>query len=290
MNNLTLGRYTLFNTIVHRVDPRNKIFLMILFMVTIFFRFQVWSTSLIISMLLLLILVTLMIISKTSILSLFKSLASMWILIIFLLMIYIFIPGSKTMPAFKIGDYQLYWDSFYMSGYILLRILMFISITLILTSTTSPMDMTYAFEWYFTPLRVVKFPAQAVAMTISIALRFIPTILDESKRIMNAQASRGVDYDHGGLFKKIKAMFTLIIPLFVSALERSEELSNAMMARGYDPNAKRSRYKTLSFHFVDIIAFIFIGAIFGGVLTLFIFDNNGGINIIEFLFHVNIGW
>lgn len=173
-----------------------------------------------------------------------------------------------------------------MSGYILLRIIMLLSITLILTSTTTPMDMTYAFEWYFSPLRVIKFPAQAVAMTISIALRFIPTILDESKRIMNAQASRGVDYEHGGLFKKVKAMFTLVIPLFVSALERSDELSNAMMARGYDPNAKRTRYKKLSFHLVDLFAFLFISLIFAGVLTLFILDNNGGINIIEFIFRI----
>lgn len=287
MNGLTLGNYTLFNTPIHRIDPRNKIFLMILYMVAIFFQFKVWSTTLIISALLLIILVLLMLISKTSIKQLFKSLSNMWLFILILLVIYIFLPGSKTLPAFKIGSYQIYWDSFYMAGYILLRIIMFLSITLIITTTTKPMDMTYAFSWYFTPLRLVKFPTEAVAMTMSIALRFIPTILDESKRIMKAQSSRGIDFEHGGIKRKIKSMFTLIIPLFASALERSDELSNAMMARNYNPNAKRTRYKKLSLHLVDLIAFLLIGMLFALILTLFIYDNNGGVNIIKFLFGIN---
>ncbi len=286
MKDITIGRYIGLDTPIHRIDARNKILLMILFMVTIFLQFTVWSTSLIISGLLVVILICFMIISKTSIVSLLKSLSSMWFLILFLLVIYIFIPGNYKVPAFMIGDYQIYWDSFYMSGYILLRILMFLSITLIVTSTTKPMDMTYAFEWYLTPLKYIKFPSQAVAMTMSIALRFIPTILDESKRIMDSQASRGVDFERSGLTKKFKAMFTLVIPLFVSALERSEELSNAMMAKNYDPNAKRTRYRKLSFHFIDLVAFLLIGAIFAGVLTMFIFNCNGGFNIIEIIFGV----
>ena len=116
-----------------------------------------------------------------------------------------------------------------------------IALTMVLTSTTKPMDLTYAIEWYLTPLKLVKFPSHIVAMTLSIALRFIPTLLDETHRIMKAQASRGVDFDHGGLIKRLSAIVSLIIPLFVSAIGRSEELSNAMEARGYDPYGKRSR-------------------------------------------------
>ena len=137
------------------------------------------------------------------------------------------------------------------------------------------MDMTYAFEWYMTPLKVVRFPAHEIAMTLSIALRFIPTLLDETERIMKAQASRGVDFNRGGLFKRFGAVIALIIPLFVSALERSEELANAMIVRGYDPRAKRTRYRKLRFTWRDIIAFLFIGGLFAGIIFLFVLDRRG---------------
>jgi energy-coupling factor transport system permease protein len=108
---------------------------------------------------------------------------------------------------------------------------------------------------------------------------------------MKAQASRGVDFTRGGLGKRLKAIITLIIPLFVSAIERSEELSNAMEARGYDPKAKRSKYRILHFSYRDIIAFLIILLIFAGVLTLFIFDKNGReIDIIKFFFNVDVGF
>ena len=150
-----------------------------------------------------------------------------------------------------------------------------IALTMVLTSTTKPMDMTYAFEWYLSPIKLIKpwrYFAHELAMTLSIALRFIPTLLDETERIMKAQASRGVEFNHGGIFKRFGAVIALIIPLFVSALERSEELANAMIVRGYDPRAKRTRYRLLRFTWRDAIAFIFIGAIFGGIIFLFVID------------------
>ena len=197
-----------------------------------------------------------------------------------------------TPVAFYIGTFAVYWAGIYQSGYIILRLIMMISLTMMLTATTKPMDLTYAFEWYMFPLRVIRFPVSEIAMTLSIALRFIPTLLDETDRIMKAQASRGVDFNHGRFGKRIKAIISLIIPLFISAIERSEELSNAMEARGYDPKAKRTRYRILKFSWRDIIGFLLCGAIFGGILTLFIFDKRmeNGLNIIEFLFHVNPGF
>ena len=122
------------------------------------------------------------------------------------------------------------------------------------------------------PLKPLHFPTHEIAMTLSIALRFIPTILDETERIMKAQASRGVDFNHGGLFKRFGAVIALIIPLFVSALERSEELANAMIVRGYDPRAKRTRYRLLRFSWRDIIAFVLVVALFVGVILLFVKD------------------
>ena len=277
MASVTFGRYTFRDTYVHRLDARNKILLMILFMVGIFFQFHLWSTSLLLSGVYFVVLIIIMLISRVNFFSLFKSLSGMWLFIIILMAIYIFIPNTNYyLPtAFNIGSLEVKWDAFCQSGYIILRLILMISLTMILTSTTKPMDMTYAFEWYMTPLKVVRFPAHEIAMTLSIALRFIPTLLDETERIMKAQASRGVDFNHGGLFKRFGAVIALIIPLFVSALERSEELANAMIVRGYDPRAKRSRYRKLTFSWRDIIAFLFIGGMFAGIIFLFVLDRRG---------------
>ena len=292
MASMTFGRYTFRNTYVHHLDARNKILLMILFMVGIFFQFHMWSTALLLSGVYLLILIIIMIISQVNILSLFRSLSGMWMLILVLMAIYIFIPNTDAYhldlgTAFTIGSLNVKWNSFCQSGYIIARLILMIALTMILTSTTKPMDMTYAFEWYMTPLKVVRFPAHEVAMTLSIALRFIPTLLDETERIMKAQASRGVDFNRGGLFKRFSAVIALIIPLFVSALERSEELANAMIVRGYDPRAKRTRYRLLRFSWRDIVAFLFIGGLFAGIIVLFVFDKNENpLDLINIIFGV----
>ena len=228
-----------------------------------------------------------MLVSRVSFIGLFKSMKAMWVLILFLFVIYIFIPNNNYNPdhiAFYIGTYGINYDSFIQVGYIILRIIMMLMITMILTSTTSPMNLTYGLEWYMTPLKLVKFPAHIVAMTMSIALRFIPTLLDETDRIIKAQSSRGVDFQHGGPFKRFGAIISLIIPLFVSAINRSEELSNAMEARGYDPYAKRSRYRILKFRLADLFAFILVLAIFGGVLTLVIYDKN--VQSVDFIYWI----
>ena len=289
MASMTFGRYTFRDTFVHRLDARNKIFLMVLFMVGIFFQFHMWSTALVLSGLYFIILLVIMIFSKVNFLSLFKSLSGMWMFIIILMAIYIFIPNNNYyLPtAFNIGSLEVKWDAFCQSAYIILRLILMIALTMVLTSTTKPMDMTYAFEWYMTPLKPIRFPAHEIAMTLSIALRFIPTLLDETERIMKAQASRGVDFNRGGLFKRFGAVIALIIPLFVSALERSEELANAMIVRGYDPRAKRTRYRLLRFSWRDIIAFLFIGGVFAGIIFMFVIDTKDNpLDILKIVFNV----
>ena len=293
MASITFGRYSPYNTFVHKLDPRNKIFILVVLMVSIFLQFQVWSTTLLLSAVMLILLIAIMIISKVSFISLFKSLKSMWFLVIFLLIIYIFIPNKTyTHVCFYINDnYAIYWDAFYQSGYIILRLILMISLTMVLTSSTKPMDLTYAFEWYMTPLKVIHFPVHEIAMTLSIALRFIPTLLDETDRIMKAQASRGVDFNRGGLFKRFKAVISLIIPLFVSAIQRSEELSDAMEARGYDPRGKRSRYRILRFSWRDAVGLSFALLVFGGILYLFIYDHRvEKLDLFMKIFKINLGF
>ena len=293
MNNISFGRYTPYNTFTHKVDPRNKLFLVILLMVAVFLQFHIWSTTLLLSAALLIIFIIIMICSRVSFLELFKSLKSMWFLVIMLLVLYVFIPNPTykwEFYRFNAG-YALYYDSFYQCGYIILRLILMISLTMVLTSTTKPMDLTYAFEWYMTPLKVIRFPVHEIAMTLSIALRFIPTLLDETDRIMKAQASRGVDFNHGMIGKRFKAIISLIIPLFVSAIQRSEELSDAMEARGYDPRAKRTRFRKLTFSWRDIIAFILVCGIFAGILYLFIIDHTQNpVPLFEWIFKINPGF
>lgn len=276
MNNIVFGRYVNENTFVHKLDPRTKIFLLILFSVGVFLQFDNIITNLMFSCIYLVLIFVLMIITRINIFDLFKSLSVMWLMILFLMIIYIITPVTNpVLPvAFTLFNKSIYWDVFANMGYILLRLMLLISLAMILTSSTRPMDMTYAFEWYMYPLKVIHFPVHEIAMTLSIALRFIPTLLDETNRIMKAQESRGADFKHGSIFKRFGAIISLIIPLFVSAIERSEQLANAMEARGYDPKAKRTRYKVLKGGIRDAIALILGLLIFGGIVFLLVYDHN----------------
>ena len=200
-------------------------------------------------------------ISGISIKTILKSLKPMLFMMIFLFIVNIFVYKEGfvlfTIPAI---NFTLYLDAITQTLFIIIRLALMLSVTSILTTTTKPLDMTYGLEWYMSPLKVIHFPAHEIAMTISIALRFIPTILEETQRIIKAQKSRGVDLEEGTLKEKIQAIISLLIPLLISSFQRSEELSDAMEARGYDPSAKRTRYRTLTFKKVDLYSLI-IGAI-----------------------------
>ena len=275
MNNISIGRYVPYDTFIHRLDPRSKIISMILMMVMIFFTFGSTWTNLIMYIILYII----MLISKVSLRQLFKQLKMMWLMILILFIIniftikesiFIYIPSVGNIDRFTIPgiNFTIYIASFVNTFYIFVRLALMIGLSLILTSTTKPMDLTYALEWFFKPLKVIHFPVHEVSMMISLALRFIPTLLDETDRIMKAQASRGVDFQDGKLKEKISAIISLIVPLFVSAFQRSDELANAMEARGYDPSKPRSKYRKLIWKMNDTLSCIFILLIFSGILTL----------------------
>lgn len=257
MNNITLGRYVPYDSFLHRMDPRNKIFCLIALMVAVFISYSTWELTFIIGGILASFTILLLLISHISFKQLFGSLKALWFVIIFLLIVNCLIPPKDSIAiAFNIGSLPIYWDAILQSLKIILRLVLMISLSMVLTATTKPLELTYALEWYLTPLKIIKFPAHEVAMTISIALRFIPTILGEVERIMKAQSSRGVDFKHGKLSSRFKAIISLIIPLFISAFQRSEELADAMEARGYDPKQKRTRYRKLHFHISDLFSFI----------------------------------
>lgn len=279
MNNISIGRYVPYDTFIHRLDPRSKIISMILMMVMIFFTFGSTWTNLIMYIIFFIFIYIIMLISKVSLRQLFKQLKMMWLMILILFIIniftikesiFIYIPSVGNIDRFTIQgiNFTIYIASFVNTFYIFVRLALMIGLSLILTSTTKPMDLTYALEWFFKPLKVIHFPVHEVSMMISLALRFIPTLLDETDRIMKAQASRGVDFQDGKLKEKISAIISLIVPLFVSAFQRSDELANAMEARGYDPSKPRSKYRKLTWKMNDTLSCIFILLIFSGILTL----------------------
>ena len=268
MSSITLGRYTPRDTFIHRLDPRLKIISLIILMVAIFISYSTFEMTFLMGGILLIFIILLAFVSGTSFKSLFKSLRAMWFLIVFLLLINILVkPKDAVNIAFSIGSLDIYWESIFQSLKIILRLFLMVSLTMILTTSTKPLDLTYALEWYMKPLKLIKFPTHEVAMTISIALRFIPTLLNEVERIMKAQTSRGVDFKHGKISSRFKAIISLIIPLFISSFQRAEELADSMEARGYNPRAKRTTYHHLKFSFNDLLAFILCSAFMAATIV-----------------------
>jgi len=251
------------------MDPRAKIFCLVALVVAIFMDFGFsWAMTFTMDAIAAILILVLLWSSRTSLGQVLNSLKSLWFMAVFLLIIYILMPvGTSTWVAFNIGTYPIYWDSILNAAKILLRLVLMIELTMILTSSTKPLDLTYAFEWYLYPFKLIGFPSHEVAMTLSIALRFIPTILEDVERIMKAQTSRGVDFSRGKIGAKFRAIVSLIVPLFVSSFVRSEELANAMECRGYDPKAKRTRYRQLAFGWSDVAETVFVGCF----LALFIY-------------------
>lgn len=269
MASLALGRYIPYLSLLHRLDPRVKLFSMIALMTAIFLRFTSVWTNLIIYGVLFLLIVGLMRIAHIRLKTMFKQLKALWVMMVFLLIINLLVPNTSEITTyFMIGPVRIYVSALLQTFYIVFRLILMLGLTLMLTGTTRPLDLTYAIEWYLTPLKVIRFPTHEVAMTIAIALRFIPTLLEETMRIMKAQASRGVDFMQGKLKEKLRAIIALIVPLFISAFQRSEELANAMEARGYDPSAPRTRYRQLVWAGRDTWALLIMMVFLSGIITL----------------------
>lgn len=270
MKNFALGKYLPYDTWVHRLDARVKVLAMIFLTVAVFLPMSTWSMTFVVQGVLFIFIAFVLASTKTKLSSVLTSMKSLWIMVVFLLIVYVVVPKPEgTLGiAWSVNGWTVYWDSFAEAGRIVLRLVMMIMVAMALTCSTKPLDLTYALQWYFAPLKIIHFPSEEVAMTISIALRFIPTLLEDALRVMRAQSSRGVDFAHGNLWKRITGLTSLVIPLFVSSFIRSEELANAMECRCYDPREKRTRYRTLKFHLGDLFAFLLPAAVLAGVIVL----------------------
>ena len=264
-----LGKYVPRDTLIHRLDPRVKLFLSILLMVAIFVPYGSYTSCLFVYGLILLFLIICLLISRISPIRVLTNIKPLWFTLVFLLIVNIFIPNQAfSYVIADWGGFKIYLESILQSSKILLRILLMIIDTLILTSTTKSTDLSYSFEWFLSPLKLFKIPVGILAMIVSLTLRFIPTILEETLRIKKAQESRGIDFKHGKISKRIKAIFSLLIPLLIVSFSRAAELADALEARGYVPTEKRTRYQKLHFGINDAIAIILICAMCAGFFAL----------------------
>lgn len=151
---------------------------------------------------------------------------------------------------------KVYEEGLVKGGFISIRVILMVSLTSLLTFTTSTMEIQNGITSVLSPLKLLHIPVEIFSMMLSLTLRFIPTLLEETKKIMDAQSSRGVDFSEGGLKSKITQIISLLVPMFVISFRRAEELSNAMISRGYDLSAKRTRYDKLKLHFIDYFSLI----------------------------------
>jgi len=262
LNNISFGQYYPVQSVVHRMDARVKILLSILFIVAVFFV-QTYLGYVVIFLLL----VTMIAVSHVKLKSILKSIKGVIFLIVFTAVLnLIFTQSGNTLWAWWI--FRLTDEGVRFTAMMALRLLFLVMGTSILTLTTTPIELTDGLESLMTPLKWIKFPVHDVAVIMSIALRFIPTLMEETDKIMMAQKARGADFESGNIFKRIKALVPIIIPLFVSAFRRAEELSFAMDARCYNSSSKRTRYRKMSLGFRDFAASFVVIVCFLAVLTL----------------------
>ena len=262
MNNIALGRYMPLDSVVHKMDPRSKIMIMLLLMIAIFVPAGAWGYVLVAAFI-----AVCLVLSKLSIGYAFRAMKPMMWMMIFLFVINVFAIRTGYVMA-TLGPVYIYSGAVYQTLYIVVRLMMMIVITTVLTATTKPLDLTLGIEKLLHPFEKMGLPAHIIAMMISIALRFIPTLIEETQRIMNAQASRGVDMENGTFKEKIKAILSLIVPLFVSAFDRADQLANAMEARGYDPNTQRTRYKVLKMTSFDYVGLTCSCIVLGATIAI----------------------
>lgn len=247
MNNIALGRYIPMNSLANRMDPRAKIAILFFLMIAIFIPAGFWGYIPIVLFILLSLYV-----SKLKLSFALRPLKPMLWMMLFLLIVNVLVMRTGTL-LIDWGWFKVYSDALSQTAYIVIRLTLMIILTTILTATTKPLDLTLGIEKLLKPFEKIGLPAHVIAMMISIALRFIPTLIEETNRIMNAQASRGIDMQNGTFKEKIRAILSLIVPLFVSAFDRADQLANAMEARGYDPSRERTRYKVLKIHSIDYV-------------------------------------
>ncbi|MCM3479018.1 energy-coupling factor transporter transmembrane component T family protein [Caldibacillus thermoamylovorans] len=254
MEKMIFGRYIPVDSPLHKMDPRAKLLTIIIFIAVVFLADNALTYGLLAVFTLAAIWL-----SNIPIKFLFNGLKFLFWIILFTFFLHIFFTKEGDL-LYKFGFIEIYQGGLRQGIFISLRFFFLLLVTSLLTLTTTPIEITDGIESLLKPLKKVGFPVHELSLMISIALRFIPTLMDETDKIMKAQMARGVDFSEGTIKQRAKAVVPLLIPLFINAFKRAEELATAMEARGYRGGEGRTKYRLLKWGMIDNIA----------ILTLFI--------------------
>ena len=270
ISDITLGQFFPGRSLIHRLDPRTKIILATLFIVAVFV-----ANNPISFLLLLATTVILIAISRISFKVILKSIKPIIFILIFTAILNILMTKGAGEPLLSFWIISIYTEGIARAVMMALRvIILIVGSSILLTYTTSPISLTDGLESLLSPLKVVKLPVHTFAMMMSIALRFIPTLVEETEKIMNAQKSRGADFTTGSLAQRAKALIPLLVPLFVSSFKRAEELATAMECRCYRGDKNRTKLVKLEYRGLD---FVFMGVfllLLGGLICLTVIPYN----------------
>lgn len=255
MQNIALGQYFPGTSVVHRLDPRIKLSMTIALIVLIFFVHTYLGYLAILGLLLLAVFC-----SRISFKFVLKGIKPMWFVILLTFVMNLFFLTGENI-LWQWGVLKIYWEGLNKAIELAIRLILLVMCSTILTLTTSPKEITDALESLLRPLKVVRFPVHEMSLMMSIALRFIPTLMEETDRIMKAQTARGASFDTGGLVEKAKGMIPILVPLFVSAFKRADELALAMEARCYHGGENRTRMKVFHVQARDYLAMALLVAV-----------------------------
>ncbi len=268
MNDVTFGQYYPAKSFVHSMDPRAKIVLSIAYIVAIFLANNFFGLAAVT-----LFLVIAVAFSRVPAGSVLRSVKMILFVIVFTAVLNLFFYSSsdELHVLVKWWVITISWESIINMIFLAMRLFLLVLGTSVLTLTTTPVALTDGIESLLTPLKWIRFPVHELALIMSIALRFIPTLIDETNRIVSAQKARGANFETGGLIKRAKAMIPVLVPLLVSAFRRAEDLGDAMDARCYSGSKGRTKYKKLTFGWRDAIGLLLLAGLITGVVFLNIY-------------------
>ncbi|MBO5412077.1 MAG: energy-coupling factor transporter transmembrane protein EcfT [Clostridia bacterium] len=262
MREVAFGQYYPAKSFVHKCDPRIKILFLIVYIVAVFLSKNFYALGACAGVFLLVALF-----SGVPFKSLLRSVKAILFLLIFMTVLNLFFHTGETV-LWRWKFIKITKEGLYHTAFLSARLFLLVLGSSLLTLTTTPVSLADGIESLLTPLKWIRFPVHELALIMSIALRFIPILTDETGRIMNAQKARGADFETGGFFKRVKAVIPILIPLLISAFRRSEELGDAMDARCYAGSKMRTKYKKLTLTWRDVIAFFVVGGLLAGVILL----------------------
>ena len=249
LKDITLGQFFPGNSFIHRLDPRTKLIMLVVYIVALFMAVNWVSYALMLAFLALVIAI-----STIPLKSIIRGMKPLVMILVFTGILNIFFTTGENV-AFSVWRITVYWEGLERALFMMVRILMLISGTFLLTYTTSPIALTDGLEALLSPLKLVRLPVHELSMMMCIALRFIPTLIEETDKIMCAQKARGADFESGNLMQRVKALVPILVPLFISAFRRADELATAMECRCYQGGDGRTKMKLLRYKLGDFKAF-----------------------------------